>query len=62
MTTVQVSFRRLKSAGVQGAKVVGRDQLSKISADHNGHSIASKGAAGERSKAKGSEEKPVRRR
>ena len=50
MTTTHRSFPRLKSAGVQGAKAVGREQLTKISTTQRDHSWSKRGEAGERSK------------
>lgn len=61
MTTSPTSFPRLKSAGVQGAKVVGREQLTKIGATHKDHSRGNGGEAGESGKSKGNHKTPVRK-
>lgn len=62
MTTA--TFPRVKSAGVQGAKVVGREQLVKISAIHVRQPSTKGGAAGERSqnRSKGTHEITVHKR
>lgn len=52
--TVTTTFPRLKSAGLQGARVVGREQLIKISVTHNGHESGRRGAAGGEGKGKSS--------
>jgi hypothetical protein len=58
------SFPRLKSIGVQGAKVVGREQLIRISEINKGQTSTIKGAAGEisKDKAKATRETIIRRK
>ena len=62
--TAQANFPRLKSAGVQGAKVVGREQLVRIDADKNGHVLTKGGVSGERTevhvRTKNGQEKTLR--
>jgi hypothetical protein len=62
MTTTPTTFPRVKSAGLQGAKVVGREQLTKISASHESQKLGKGGASGA-GKAKGSNERtPLRKK
>jgi hypothetical protein len=62
MTTAQSKFPRLESAGVQGARVVGREQLTKIGATYKGLSWVNKGEPGERNKGKSTQEAPIRKK
>lgn len=57
------TFPRLKSAGLQGARVVGREQLIKISETHNGH-VGGKDSAGAGSEGKNGkpQQAPIRKK